>query len=445
MAEVNGPKIVVPRGQVKHVHIKDIVVPQRFRVDYGDIEGLAASIKEKGVIQPITLSTGMELQAGGRRLAASKSLGLATIPALVRESEGEIDLREVELIENLFRKDFTWAEECALIQEIDRLYKAKKTDWSARKTGAMLSKSIASISRALQLARGLEAIPELKDSKTADEAFKTIKALEAQAITAELARRQSASLSTGQGMSKDINAMLRRATSNYMIGDTFKGLAGLRNNGVVHFIECDPPYGIDLPANKRSKDNPNSTVHDYNEVPAEQYVQFLHVLCQELYRVAAADAWLVFWFGPTWFTEVKGELKAAGWQVDDIPAIWAKPNGQTMQPERYLGRAYEPFFTCRKGSPAVVKKGRLNVFNYAGAPNKIHPTERPVELIEDILGTFSTPTSTVLIPFLGSGNTIRAAYNLGMAAFGWDLSDEYKPQYMLRVEADGRALLANEE
>jgi len=58
--------------------------------------------------------------------------------------------------------------------------------------------------------------------------------------------------------------------------------------------------------------------------------------------------------------------------------------------------------------------GRLNVFGYAGLTpsQKIHPTERPIALIEDILKTLAPPGTKVLVPFLGSGATIRAAFNL---------------------------------
>lgn len=439
---------VIPRGTPKNVHIKDIKVGNRFRKDYGtapDWESFKDSIKEKGILQPITLSKDLDLQAGGRRLRASQELGLTTIPALIRESEGEVDLREVELIENTFRKDFSWDEECALVQEIDRLYKKKSYDWSSRKTAVLLGKSRQSVSDMLKLAKFVEVVPELKEQKNYTDALKMVKQMEAKAIVEELARRQQNKVTTGQGLSKDLQAMLRRADANYIVGDTFKGLAGLRSDGVVHLIECDPPYGIDLTQNKRSKDDPTSNVHTYNEINKDKYPEFLLQLASELYRVAGRDCWLVFWFGPTWFHEVKSALEVAKWEVDDIPAIWVKPNGQTMQPERYLGRAYEPFFIARKGNPAVMKKGRLNTFLYNNEQVKFHPTQRPVEMIEEILETFASPTASVLCPFLGSGNTIRAAYNAGMSCFGWDISGEYKPKFLLHVENDAKTLLSNEE
>lgn len=435
----------IPQGTVKILNIADVKWDKRYREEFGDLEDLAASMKEKGVIQPITVSTEMKLLAGERRIRAATMAGLTKIPALVRKVDGEIDAREIELIENVFRKDFTWPEESALIQEIDRLYRTKNLDWSGRKTAQLLNKGVASVSRALQLARAVEVMPELAEMKTADEALKMVKKLEESHIVKELRSRQTDP--NNLSLDKGIKAMLDRANHNYIVGDTFKGLAELRSNGVVQVIECDPPYGINLTVNKRSKESVTSNVHSYNEVPAEEYGKFLERLAKELFRVAGPHCWLIFWFGPTWHHEAIEALRGADWLVDDIPGIWVKRHGQTMQPELYLARGYEPFFICRKGQPALIKRGRLNVFDFPGVQGtvKYHPTERPVPLIEALLETFAVPRSTVLVPFLGSGATIRAAYNLGMNVFGFDISPEYKDKLMLALEEDAKKLNVEEE
>jgi ParB-like chromosome segregation protein Spo0J len=60
---------------------------------------------------------------------------------LIRKTDGgAIDAREIELIENIFRKDFTWQEETNLVAEIDRLYREKNIEWSGRKTAQIINK-----------------------------------------------------------------------------------------------------------------------------------------------------------------------------------------------------------------------------------------------------------------------------------------------------------------
>lgn len=430
------------KDKLRYVKIADITCEDRAREDLGDIEELKASIKDKGVIQPITLDSTLRLLAGGRRFSASRDIGLLTIPAIIRENVSEIDAKEIELIENIHRKDFTWQERARLTAEIDALYRKKDPNWSQRKTAELTSKSVGAINLDLQLAAAMVALPELGECKTADDAVKTIKKLEERAIIQELRRRQEHQVANGSGKGLDhgIATALKEADNNYRIGDVFTGMEKLKANGHISIIECDPPYGIDLNSQKAGKDNVGSTVSGYKEVHEDVYENFLEKLCNELYRVAGRDCWLVFWFGPTWQAEVLSALRNAKWQVDEIPAIWAKPNGQTLQPELYYARCYEPFYLARKGKPVMAERGRSNVFAYSGTSNKYHPTQRPVELIEEIFSTLSSGMDTVFVPFLGSGATLRACYNRGLKGFGFDLDGKYKDKFMLSVEEDTRKL-----
>ncbi len=72
-----------------------------------DIDELASSIKELGLIQPITIKTKdnrYELISGERRLRAFKILKLKSIPAYVRKADDQTSL-EMALVENIQRKD----------------------------------------------------------------------------------------------------------------------------------------------------------------------------------------------------------------------------------------------------------------------------------------------------------------------------------------------------
>lgn len=84
------------------------------------LSGLARSIQQVGVLQPIVVrprNGGYELVAGERRLRAAKMAGLATIPAVVRQTDDTEALREA-LIENLHREDLAPLELAAAFQEL---------------------------------------------------------------------------------------------------------------------------------------------------------------------------------------------------------------------------------------------------------------------------------------------------------------------------------------
>jgi len=430
--------------KLKTLNIDSIILDERYRKDLGDISGLTESIKEKGVLQPVTVNQDMVLLAGGRRVTAAKAAGLTKIPALVRDQTSmeyaTIDTREVELIENAFRKDFTWDEQALLVAEIDRMCREKNQDWSARKTATLLGHNHAmNVSRSLKLAEALVELPELSKCKTQDEAIKVLDKIEESAITAELRRRQEKTQDSG------LRDVLKLAKGHYHIGDALVEMAALpAGSGTLHFIEVDPPYGIELNEQKKMGGNKAET---YEEVSRDAYPEFLQKVANETFRIAPSDCWMVWWFGPTHHQLVLTTLRAAGWIVDEIPCIWNKGHGQTMQPELYLARSYEPFFTCRKGRPALNKRGRSNVFDFApvSANKKYHPTERPVELIEEILDTFVGIGSRILVPFLGSGATLRAMYNMGSTGWGYDLNPEYKDKFLLAVQADTEKLNKDSE
>lgn len=107
--------------------------PYQPREDFEEVslKELADSIKQKGVIQAITVrKTGddnYELLSGERRIRAAKMAGLVQIPAFVLDVTSKEDLLEISLIENIQRKDLNPLEvakgyqrlisECRLTQE----------------------------------------------------------------------------------------------------------------------------------------------------------------------------------------------------------------------------------------------------------------------------------------------------------------------------------------
>jgi len=99
------------------VAIDHVVVQDRFRKDFGDIDGLAASIKELGLLQPIGIDSGYRLVFGERRLRACKQLGQSHIKVRFVNLDS---LLKGELAENEFRKDFTPSERVAIGEAIEK-------------------------------------------------------------------------------------------------------------------------------------------------------------------------------------------------------------------------------------------------------------------------------------------------------------------------------------
>jgi len=98
-------------GSITEVSISNIVInPLQPRTNFNEesLKELASSIKELGVIQPITVrkisANEFQLVSGERRFRASKMINLNTIPAYIRKANDQESL-EMALVENIQRKD----------------------------------------------------------------------------------------------------------------------------------------------------------------------------------------------------------------------------------------------------------------------------------------------------------------------------------------------------
>lgn len=113
---MNRPTELIP--------IDDIVVGDRLREDYGDIDGLANSIMEHGLFHPLTVDADSNLVAGERRLRALKQLGFLEVEVRRWNTLTELERRELELEENIRRKDLTEIERSRKVVEVADLAKS---------------------------------------------------------------------------------------------------------------------------------------------------------------------------------------------------------------------------------------------------------------------------------------------------------------------------------
>jgi ParB family transcriptional regulator, chromosome partitioning protein len=117
--------------------------------DPEELEGLAASIRDMGLLQPVVVrplgDERFELVAGERRLRASRMAGLTRIPAVVRATEDQ-DLLKEALVENIHRVQLNPLEEAAAYQQL-----LEDFDFTQDELARRLGKSRPTISNALRL------------------------------------------------------------------------------------------------------------------------------------------------------------------------------------------------------------------------------------------------------------------------------------------------------
>jgi ParB family transcriptional regulator, chromosome partitioning protein len=94
----------------------------RRRFAEAELEGLAQSIREKGIVQPLLvrpIGVDFELVAGERRWRAAQRVGLHEVPVLVRPF-GDSEVIEIALVENLQREDLSPLEEAEAYSRLTR-------------------------------------------------------------------------------------------------------------------------------------------------------------------------------------------------------------------------------------------------------------------------------------------------------------------------------------
>lgn len=125
--------------------------PQQPRIEFGDLEELIASIREKGVLEPLLVRPSQVggrfmIISGERRFRAAREVGLTELPCI----EMDVDDRavaEIALIENLQRKDLTAFEEAEGLQVL-----AERFDYTHDEIAKKIGKSRSTVTEALTIA-----------------------------------------------------------------------------------------------------------------------------------------------------------------------------------------------------------------------------------------------------------------------------------------------------
>jgi ParB family chromosome partitioning protein len=159
----------------------------RTSFDADDLEELAASIQEHGIIQPLILTQAgtadtYTLIAGERRLMAAKQIGLETVPAILRTSS-EQERLELALIENVQRSDLNPLETAAAFHQLSEEFNLSHGEIAKR-----VGKSRAAVTNTLRLLNLPPAVQEaLQTNKISEGHARALLALpNAQAQSAAL-------------------------------------------------------------------------------------------------------------------------------------------------------------------------------------------------------------------------------------------------------------------
>jgi site-specific DNA-methyltransferase (adenine-specific) len=188
----------------------------------------------------------------------------------------------------------------------------------------------------------------------------------------------------------------------------------------VQALITDPPYGAVVHQWERAARDRNGEI---TEAPIEfdpldpQDRDFLAAFAQE-----KLQGWAVLFMQTEQLTEWIGAFEQHGPAVKYWrPMVWTKPNARPNFNGNGPGMGFEMMGTWWKGEGRRTWNGggRVGVFNvYNRKRPGGHQTEKPIELMRELVALFSNPGDTVLDPFMGSGTTGVACLELGRKFIG---------------------------
>jgi DNA modification methylase len=198
-------------------------------------------------------------------------------------------------------------------------------------------------------------------------------------------------------------------------GDCIEVMQQMPSNS-ADFILTDPPYLV----NYRDR-NGRSIQNDGNG-------DWLKPAMAEAYRVLKQDRVAVVFYGWTKVDEFFAAWKEAGFRPVGHIVFRKQYSSKTT----FLSYRHEQAYLLAKGRPPLPKQPIADVIDMPYSGNKLHPTQKPVAALAQLIRSFTLPND-VVEPFAGSGSTCAAAMLTGRRYIGVELDPEYFTQASARL------------
>lgn len=186
-------------------------------------------------------------------------------------------------------------------------------------------------------------------------------------------------------------------------------------DGSVDMILTDPPYGIAFQSGRRAS--------RYEKIKGDQSLDWLDDFVEEIFRVSKNNT-AHYMFCSFHHIDVFKQAIEKRFKVKNI-ITWVKNNASMGDLKGDFAPKTEFIIFFQKGRKLINGKRDSNVFEYNKTRNKLHPTQKPVDMTEYMLSKFSDEGNVVLDPFMGSGTTGVACMNTGRRFIGMELEEKY--------------------
>jgi DNA modification methylase len=364
---------------------------------------VAGSIAEFGFVNPILIGPDNVIIAGHARFAAAQKLGLSTVPVIVLAHLSEAQRRALVIADNRLALNAGWDEEMlrielAALQEVD--FNLDLTGFAEAELARLLTEQ--------------EALAGLTDEDSAP-------SLPEVPVTA-------------------IGDLWVLGNHRLLVGDATVGsdVERLLRGETADLVFTDPPYNVDYEGYTEDKLKIKS-----DRMSDAEFKQFLGAAFRSYRSLVKPGASLYVCHSSSWQREFQDAMEAAGFEVR-CQVIWAK-NTFAWGFGRYKFQ-HEPIFYAHVAGQSDAWYGDRSQSTLwqenKPAANRLHPTMKPVELIERALMNSSKGGDVVVDLFAGSGSTMIACERRGRKARMLEIDPKYADVIVRRYqEYTGKAAL----
>ena len=370
---------------------------------------IAASIAEFGFVNPVLIGPDCVIVAGHARVLAARKLGLAEVPVITLGHLTPAQRRALVIADNRLGLNAGWDEpllhlELAALREQD--FDLSLLGFEDEELAALLADEVSSAG--------------LTDEDAAPEPPET-----------------PATATGDVWILGDHKLLCGDATVSANVERLFSGEA-------ADMVFTDPPYNVDYEGYTEDRLRIQG-----DRMSTEQFQRFLEDTFRSYRRIVKSGASLYVCHSSSWQREFQNALEQAGFEIR-CQIIWAK-NTFAWGFARYKFQ-HEPLFFCHVTGERDAWYGDRSQSTLwqenKPAANRLHPTMKPVELIERALANSSKSGDIVADLFGGSGSTLIACERRTRKARLMEIDAAYADVIVRRwqdytgkeatLEADGR-------
>ena len=356
------------------------------------ISKVAASLQEFGWRQPIVVDAEMVVVAGHTRLEAARSLGMGEVPIHVATGLTPEQIKAYRLADNRVGQEAEWDHELLRLE----LGELESMDFALDLTGFDSDELLE-----------LMADPFEEGQTDPDE----VPDLPEEPVT-----------KPGDLWLLGQHRLLCGDSTNQTDLDI------LLNGQKADMVFTDPPWNVnygDIKTNNAQGYKPRKILND--GLAPEKWAEFVVDFCGAFYSITKPGAPIYVFMAAQEWPVVDGELRKAGFHWSST-IIWVKDRLVLSRKDYHT--QYEPIWYGWNESTGRIKsvsdRKQSDIWN-CQRPHRseLHPTTKPVELVERALANSSKRGAVIADPFGGSGSTLIGAQTQGRKAYLMELDPKY--------------------